>query len=258
MKNLNKIALITYTNSKCHDILRVHSGQIEKFAGKFNSYVLSNETPSEEDLNKDKHQVILYNNEDPYYKQWVGCLKEIKEDYIIYLQEDFLLYDNVDYDEVLRCLEFLHESDLSFVRFLKFELSLGKHRQQFKIKDYPDIKLGENLFDAYCHDPDCYAFMMQASLWKKKDYVDLYNKVKSDIWHEAPKWNEGMREMNMKGAFYHHDTMPKLGKWHWESKIWPHVCTAVGYGKWSITHHDHRLTDILKEYDVDPNVRGTR
>ena len=127
MKSLNKIALVTYTNSNCHDILRIHSGQIEKFADKFNSYVLSNETPSSDCLNKDKHSVILYNNEDPYYKQWTNCLESISEDYIIYLQEDFLLFDQVDYEEISRCLEFLENSDNSFVRFAKFELSLGKH-----------------------------------------------------------------------------------------------------------------------------------
>ena len=258
MKSLDNIALITYTNNKCHDILRPHAGQIEKHAGKLKSYVLSNELPNDNDLNKENHKVFLYNNDDPYYKQWVDCLENIDEDYLIYSQEDFLIYDQVDYDEILRCKKFLDESDYSFVRFLKFELSLGKHRSQFKIKDYPNIELADKIFDAYCQDPDCYAFMMQATIWKKSDYVKLYNNVESEIWHEAPKWNKGMRDLGIKGAFYHEDSMPKLGKWHWESKIWPHVCTAVGYGKWSISHHDNRLTDILKQYDIDPSVRGVR
>jgi hypothetical protein len=255
---INDVALITYTNEKCHDILRIHAGQIEKFANKFNSYVFSNKLPESNILNQEKHKVFIYDNSDPYYKHWVNCLENIKEKYIIYLQEDFLLYDNVDYDRILECKKFLEETDFSFTRFGKFELRLGIHRSEFKIKNYPDIKLGNDIYDAYCHDKDCYAFMMQASIWKKQDFLDLYNKVKADIWHESPVWNAGMRAINMKGSFHHVNSLPQLGKWHWESKVWPHICTAVGYGKWSITHHDHRLTDILRQYNVDPKTRGTR
>jgi len=254
---LRDIALVTYTNSMCHDVLRPHVGQLEKFAGSFNSYILSNDMP-QFGLNTDKHEVILYDNSDSYYTQWVKCLEHVKEDYIVYLQEDFFLYGDVNYEEILRCKDFLDGNDYSFVRFGKFELRLGMHRSEFQIKDFPDIKLDENIFDAYCHDRDCYAFMMQATLWKKSDYIKLYHHVKSDIWHEAPKWNEGMRDLGTKGAFYHSPEMKQLGKWHWESKLWPHICTAVGYGKWSLTHHDHRLTDILSEYNIDPNGRGVR
>ena len=256
MSETNNIALVTYTNLKCHDVLRPHLGQINKFADKFKSHVFTNEIP---EFDIGKHQVSLYDDKKPYYQQWLDCLNDVKEDYIIYLQEDFWLFNDVDYDEIARCKKFLDESDYSFVRLAKYELRLGLHRpHDYNIKDFPDVKLDDKLFDTYCHDRDCYSFMMQTTLWKKKDFIKLYGHAKSDTWIESPIWWNATMDCGIKGAFYHSDDMPKLGPWHWESKIWPHISTAVGYGKWTLSVHGDRLKKMLDVYDINPHVRGIR
>lgn len=256
--NLKNIAVVTYTNTKCHDILRIHANQIEEYAGNIKSYILTDQEPKTL-INAGAHEVILYDDNKPYYKQWVESLNSIEEEYIIYLQEDFLLFDDVKYDEIKKCVNFLSNSEYSFVRFSKFELQMAVHggRRGFNRKDFLDIKLEENIYDAYCQDPDCYSFMMQATIWKKNDFVRLYNAAESKMWYEDIFWNEATRSAKIQGAFYYSGGL-KLGKFHYESHIWPHVCTAVGSGKWSITHHDNRLRDILKKYNVDTSIRGTR
>jgi hypothetical protein len=66
-----------------------------------------------------------------------------------------------------------------------------------------------------------------------------------------------MREIGTKGAFYHAWSSQE-GPYHWTPEIWPYICTAVGRGRWSLSVHGDRLMKILKEYDVDVNVRGIR
>jgi hypothetical protein len=254
MKNeISDVCLVTYTNSNCHDVLLVHVGQLNKFASSIKSYILTDKIPSFETK---EHEIILYNNEDPYYKQWISSIENLPNDYIIYLQEDFFLYDNVDVYELLRCKKFLDNSDYSFVRFSKFDLRKGVHDSNFSLKDFPDKEISKRIYDAYTLDKDCFSFMMQATLWKKKDFISLYSHVKSKKWFENVEWDKGIRDLNIKGAF-HHDETKQLGKFHWESKLWPHICTAVGKGKWSLSHHKN-LIHILNEYKVNTSLRGER
>jgi len=259
---MNEIALVTYTNSVCHDVLEIHLSQIEKFAKNFKSYVFTDNLDKILIEKFDNHQFLKYENEKKYYEQYLRCLKSVKENFIIYLQEDFFLYDNVDIERLQTCLDFLKNSEYSYVRLIKTILQGGIHRKELKIKEYPDIQLTNNIYDAYVSDPDSFAFHMQATLWKKSDFISLYDHVKSEKWLESREWDQGMREIKMKGSFYHdYKFNQKYGKYHWQSVIYPHVCTAVGKGKWSLTHHkylDNILEKILKSYDVDLSIRGTR
>jgi hypothetical protein len=251
---LEDISVITYTNSKCHDVLNIHLKQLDKFASQIKSYVLTNEYPK---FDVGNHQIILYNDSDPYYVQWTKSLDSVKENYLIYQQEDFFLDNQVNYNEVKRCKNFLESSDYSFVRLLKVMLEGAIHRPELKMKSFDDIKLDDNIYDAHVLDPDSFAFMMQSTLWKKKDFIKLYEHVKSQMWLESREWDKGMREIKTKGSYYYGGSL-KTGKYHWEPEIWPYICTAVGKGKWNVSHHGDRLTNMLNEYKIDIGVRGTR
>ena len=45
--------------------------------------------------------------------------EHIDEDYILYMQEDFILYDNINFEEFLRCFEYLKNSNCSNIRLLR-------------------------------------------------------------------------------------------------------------------------------------------
>ena len=251
---MKDICTVAYTNSRCHDILEIYVGQKNKFAPKIKSYIFTDRFP---EFDVSGHTVILYDNRDSYYLQWTKCLKHVGESYIIYQQEDFLLDGEVDYSEIERCRAFLQKSDYSFVRLLRFVLQVAIHRPELKMKEFKDIELEKFIYDAHISDPDSLAFMMQATLWKKKDFAFLYEHVKSKMWLESREWDKGMREIGMKGSYYYRGSN-KAGKFHWDPEIWPHICTAVGKGKWSTSHHGERLEKILREYKVDKSIRGTR
>lgn len=245
---------VTYTNRKCHDILRIYVGQKSKFAPEIKGYIFTN---SEPDFDVLGHTVILYDESDPYYLQWTKCLESVRENYLIYQQEDFFLDGMVDYSEIERCRKFLENSEYSFVRLLKIMLQGAIHRPELKMKDFPEVEVERFLYDAFVSDPDTFSFMMQSTLWKKCDFIQLYSLVKSKMWLESREWDKGMRDMGMKGTYYYRGSN-KTGKFHWEPEIWPHICTAVGQGRWNVSHHGSRLINLLDLYGVNPGVRGTR
>tara|TARA_R110001583_G_scaffold86541_7_gene226029 strand:- start:155 stop:928 length:774 start_codon:yes stop_codon:yes gene_type:complete len=254
--DISNLAIVTYTNSNCEDIWPVYFGQIDKFGNKIKSYAFSDKNPEKVTVSNN-HNFVIYDNNEPYYSQYNECLKSVSEDYVVYCQEDFLLTDNIDYGEIERCIKVLSSTDYSFVRLVRTDIGAWKHYKQCRKRNWEKIELDKNIFCAHSTDFDAFSFQMQATIWKKKDIIKLYDHVRSQKWLENRDWDKGVRDTDTKGAYYYKDSEQE-GPYHWAPEIWPHVCTAVGRGKWSLSLHGERLLDILNEYDIDPRTRGVR
>ena len=118
-----------------------------------------------------------------------------------------------------------------------------------------DVPVGENLYAVKMQSSD--AFSMQATLWKKSRLKDLYLHVRSQKWLESESWNEGARFLNIKGAFTYHGE-PKIGAFHYDSRVYPYVCTAINRGKWNIDQYPEIMKNMFQKYEVDPETRGIR
>ena len=60
-------------------------------------------------------------------------------EFLLDRSEDFFLDNQVNYNEVKRCKNFLESSDYSFVRLLKVMLEGAIHRPELKMKSFDDI-----------------------------------------------------------------------------------------------------------------------
>jgi hypothetical protein len=235
MKNC---AIVTYTNSSCKDVWPIYFGQLKKHAPNLKSYVISDVNPNIEGV-----EFLEYNNSDPYYVQWLNAMKFINEEYIIYAQEDFIVYDDVDFKKLESYIEFLKANNYSYVRPIRcgFDSSL--------------VKIENNLYDVNQKSDDI--FQMQITLWKKQDFVNVYEWTGSVKWFESPVWREVCRELNIKGAFTYYGE-PQRGKYHYDSSVFPYVCTAVSRGKWNMNEYPKELGHLFSVYNVDPLIRGIR
>ena len=108
---MNDISIVTYTNSNCKDIWPMYFGQLKKYLPNIKSYIISDENP-----NISESFFIKYNNSEPYYVHWLNALKHIQEEYIIYSQEDFVLYDFVNQQMIKSSVEFLKKEGYTYVR----------------------------------------------------------------------------------------------------------------------------------------------
>jgi hypothetical protein len=240
---MKDIAVITYTNSKYSDVWPMHFCQLSLHASNLKSYAFSNE---ESGLLwfYENHQLITCKDQDPYWKQYLECLKYVQENYIIYSQEDFILFSQIDYKSIERYRNFLENSDYDYVRLIRcgYQTPLDRH-------------VIDDIYEVHMETND--AFSMQATLWKKESIKKLYEHVKSEKWLESDAWNNGARDLKIKGTLTFNGE-PKVGAFHYHSSVYPYVCTAINRGKWNVDQYPEVMKEMFKKYSVDPNIRGIR
>ena len=233
------VTLVTYTNSVMNDAWDIYFGQLDKHVN------LKSIVFSDIECTKYKnHKFVKYDNNDPYYKQYLDCLKNVEDDFIIYMQEDFFAYDDIDVEKIKSCMSFLKNTDYSFVRLIRagYKTPLDNHIQ-------------DDLYEVDANTSD--AFTMQVTLWKKDRLVELYDKVKSEKWYEGENWNSKCQELEIKGVFTYNGEN-KRGKYHYDSIIFPYTCTGINKGHWNLHQYGKFLIDAFKEYDTDTSKRGFR
>jgi len=241
---MNKnIALITYTNSAMEDVWPVYFGELHKNLDScISSFVFSNKTV---DIYENKGtESVLYDNEDPYYKQYLNCLERVSQNYVIYAQEDFFLYNKVDHKKIIELKDILEYSDYDYIRLIR-----AGYNTPLKSSPY------QNLYEVDMNTND--AFSMQITMWKKESLIKLYKDCKSIKWLESSDWNDSARSVGIKGLFYYNDE-EKAGKYHYASSIYPYVCTGVNKGMWNVNEYKEFLYDMFQKYNIDPEERGMR
>jgi len=184
----------------------------------------------------------LYKNNEPYWAVWYDAIKTFRSDYFIYLQEDFILYDDVWEERIFRYVDFLKDNpQYSFVRLLK-------------ATSFKDKKLYDTLYEVESSNKNVFA--MQPTIWRSEDYLKLLDATREPKWLEPPSYRNQMIKMGMKGA-YHYDGEEKVGKHHYDSCVYPYIATALVKGKWNMSEYGDELTPLFEKYDIDPNIRGT-
>jgi hypothetical protein len=238
-----RFAIVTYTTSKYSDVWPMHFGQITKHAPETKSYAFSDDQ-SRDSWSFSDHELLCYKESDPYWMQYTGCLQSVREDYVVYSQEDFILYSDIDVEKIESYVDFLESSNYDYVRMIRCGYNTPL-----------DKPLGNNLYAVNMSSSD--AFSMQATLWKKSRLKDLYTHVKSQKWLESEAWNEGARNHGIRGAFTYHGEK-KIGAFHHDSIVYPYVCTAINRGKWNIDQYPDVMKIMFERYDIDPKKRGIR
>jgi hypothetical protein len=240
---MKDLCVITYTTSKYKDVWPMHFGQLSKHLHGIKSYVLSDHG-SGELFDFKEHKLIEHDDSDPYWKQYTDALKVIPERYVIYLQEDFIMFAKPNTYRLQRYKEVLDQGKYDYVRLIRcgYQTPL-------------DRPAGEDLYEVHMETND--AFSMQATMWNKERLHELYTRVKSEKWLEAEHWNIGCRELNIRGVFCYNGEQ-KIGSFHYDSLVWPYVCTAINRGKWNIDQYPQTMKEMFETYSIDPNVRGIR
>ncbi len=223
---------IVYTNSAYSDVFAVFLSQYRKY--------------SSIPLRKisDEHADHIYSNDEPYYKHWLQALNSIQEDYFIYNQDDFFLYGAVDSQKLRQLTEILDDTHWSYIRLIKSGRNLSTRK--------PDVGLDHLYMVGEESSPQ---FSMQATLWKKRVFMQLYEEAAQTLWYECPEYEIVCRQLGIAGLYYYAGE-PQRGRHHYDSSIYPYVATAIVGGKWNLSEYAHELCPILSENRIDPCDRG--
>ena len=234
---VDEVAYVTYSHSSCEDIWEAYVGELNKYSPKMASYAC---------LDKDTNvfsNVHIYDDEAPYYLQMLGCLKMVKEDFIIPMLEDFILYDHVQQDKMNTALKFLEDNpEYSYVRLIKSGVRSA------------EVLKGE-IYEVPLDAP--YPYSMQPSIWRKKDFIKLYKRSKVEFIRQEQGHHEAYRKLKMKGGYFYDNEERRKSSNHYNSSVFPFIATAVIKGKWNMGEYKEELSPIFEEYGIDPSERGT-
>ena len=249
---MNSPALIINSHSSNSDCLEIFFTQLEKYVdvGFFsNIYVLV------DDCQKIPPYAtcIKYDPEACFTDQMISCLSEIEEEIILYANEDYILYDNPDLEFLNELASFLKNcKDLSYLRFVYTDIE--------KLATSTEIQ-GKSLL--YIPSSSQLCFSQTLSLWKTKDYLNIHQ--------EGPKASIGTKgesqghfevlakpicgDLDIQGAVVFSSINKKRGIFHYDSKSFPHVASALVKGRWNVSEYPE-LEKILAENSIDISIRG--
>ena len=146
------IQQIAYTNSNCSELWEMFVTENRRHCS-MPLYIISDRKPDVFGYD----DALIYQNSDPYYKVWSDAAQKFGGDYFIYLQEDFVLYADVNQKKIDEYVEFLRKNpQYSFVRLLK---SGNLYNKQLSPTLYEIESTNMNVF------------AMQATIWRTADYI---------------------------------------------------------------------------------------
>jgi hypothetical protein len=233
---MNNLSLLTYTHTKVVDLHEAHFGRIAKHFPQLNNvYVTCNEfIPFA--------KCITYNDLDPYWLQMVTVLNQIPTDYVLYCQEDYILFSDVLVDDIQHYLDVMEsDTDIPFIRLIASGVGNG------------EVSYNESL--NYVEVDSHYYFSTQSTIWRKSVLIEMFTDSKMDTIFNEPLNSPFLKKISTKGLF-----STKVGNsvgGHFNSKVFPYIATALVKGKWNMTEYGEELSSVFDEYGIYSNNRGS-
>ena len=91
------LSLLTYTHSNASDVQQPYFSRINKYFNVSKHIILSNVNIETTDT------CVVYNEKTDYYLQIIKGLNNITSDFVIYSQEDYILFDYVNKTKLYNC-----------------------------------------------------------------------------------------------------------------------------------------------------------
>jgi hypothetical protein len=244
---MDNLAVVVNTHSSYSDIWPMFFGEFNIYFTNIKTYTFTNLTKSVYQIPIDVN-VLYYNNNDCFRDQYLSCLSQVTEKYVITMNDDYLLYNFVDFNKIKEYITILEETDYSFVRFTSAD---DNHIEPFK----------KGLYKIPFYNPNIYS--QTASLWKTR--------VLEQIHQEGPALHIGTRG-DKDGHFENSvgnicmtlgiqglacwNGEPKRGISHYDNNVVPYIASALIRGKWNTKEYPKELIPLIKKYNVDINIRG--
>lgn len=235
MKN---ISLLTYTHSNCSDVHPIYLDSIEKYFNGICHYILCDKSIGDIRVNE-----VLYDENTSYSDQILFGLSKLDTEYLIYSQEDYILFDFVNKDIIEKYITLMNEDkNISFIRLINTGLKGDENGYN------TDLTIIDSNHE--------YFFSTQVTIWRKKHLEKMFQLSKTKHISEESNNSPYLKYIgalglctNLKGD--------KVGE-HYNSVIYPYIAAAIIKGKWNFSEYGDKLDSLLNEYKIDKFKRGLR
>jgi hypothetical protein len=227
---MNKLTLLTYTHSKCVDLHEAYFGRIERFFPELkHNYITSNQ-------HVDYGTCLVYDDNTSHSSQMLNILERITTDYVIYSQEDYVLFDKVKIGELEKAIKVLDtDPTIGFIRLIHSGLGTDSKR------DY-------NADYSYIDKSSAYYYSTQVTVWRKTIMQQMFELSKVRSIFNEPDNSPFLRQLDISGL-YEKKHGDQVGG-HFNSYTYPYIATAKVKGEWNMQEYSNKLQTLFNEYSI--------
>lgn len=233
---MENLSLLTYTHSKAKDVHPAYFGRLTKYFPQMNnSYVACNETTP-------YGISLVYNDSDSHAQHMMNSLDKIPTQYVIYCQEDYILFDYVDVNKLEEFVSIMETDSIPFIRLI--DSGVGKVNKIYN----------EEL--SYIDTSSPYYFSTQATIWNKTVLYNMFGLSNIKTIFQEPENTPYLLSLTNRGLFT--TNRGKAVGGHYNSVYYPYIATAVVKGKWNVSEYNDEIQTVAKEYNINILQRGVR
>ncbi|MAL15724.1 MAG: hypothetical protein CL554_20160 [Algoriphagus sp.] len=235
-----KTTIIMYSHSSYSDVWPLFFKQTDKYLSGYKKVLFC-----DSDMGKlpEDWDFVSYNNEDDYATRVASCMKNIDTELSFFHHEDMFLYSAPDYELLEKYSNIVLNDDIDFIRLLRSTddtiLNFKNMKTLFFIPSYSQ-----------------YFFTIQPTLIKTTKLTEIYKNTQIQNFRDFEiNVQKTCRDMNIKGLF-HYNSEDKVGMHHYNSSVYPYICTAIVKGKWNFSEYRNVILRLLQENNIDYTKRG--
>ena len=226
--------ILLYTHSDYSWVWKFWHQQTDKFLNNFEKICLVNTNSS---FRKD-YQIIEYDDKYTYKDRILSCLDQVDDqEIVIFCHEDMFLYKKPDFITINQYIDLINDEKCSLIKLIR------------AFEDLEKTKLHEKLFI----NPDKQLFSIQPTLIKIKTLKYIYKTVPgNNIWEFEANTSRKYLNSLISLCSFDINSDKKRGKFHYDSSIYPYICTAVIKGKWNFKEYKKELYEIFynKKFNI--------
>ena len=224
--------ILVYTHSDYSWVWKYWHQQTDKFLQNFDKICMSNSSF------RDDYLVVKYNDELTYKNRVLSCLNDIDDNEIVlFCHEDMFLYKKPNFEIIDEYINLIKNDNCELIKLIRAFENLDKSNLHKKLFKNPDKQL----------------FSIQPTIIKIKTLKHIYKTVPGDnIWEfEANTSKKYLKDLISLCSF-DPDLDKKRGKFHYDSSVYPYICTAVIKGKWNFKEYKKELFEIFynKKFNI--------
>ena len=227
-----ELPIVVYTHTDMKDIWPMFFGQFQKYMGSIKIYVAVNK---QNDSIPYEYIQLIYDDTKQYTERWKEILPQIKEDIILFLHEDMILFDNPKFDYLEKYYSYVKNGDVNSIKLI------------LAGESFAECTIDKTLFyNEYSK------FSIQPTIVTKDVFLTTLDSVgKLNIWEFEQAIQPTGRDF-MVGI----GGEKKRGLYHYDSLVFPYIATAINKGKWNYNEYQKELDELFTEYEINPFERG--
>ena len=219
--------LLLYTHSDYDWVWKYWHQQTDKFLSNIKKICLVN---SKSDFRND-YDIIKYDDRKNYKNRVISCLEKIDEnEVVIFLHEDMFLYNVPKFDILNEYYNLIFQEKCHCIKLIRAFENLEKS------------SLHKNLL----LNPLNQLFSIQPTMIKVKTLKYIFLNVPGDnIWEFESNTSDKYLKNLISLCSFIKNIDKKRGKYHYDSSVFPYICTAVIKGKWNFKEYKKELFEIF-------------